>query len=371
MNSTYPAVDYFIRIYGGLILFTGIPANIICIIVLGTDTTNRITTRTFMVLLAISDCLVLMTAVSHYWIRRVFGFWFRDFNPAICKVHHHLVGVFSDFAVGMLCSLAVERFLVVAFPHNASGIVTKKSIFIGMLIFIFCVIAKNSIHFYIFDIIYVNASSKYACKYIPSKVHAVKIFLKVDFVTYSVIPYCVLFFCNVYIYLALRRQGRILNKAKKRNHDDTNSNNAALEEGSKKMLAGKNEKNVVPAPAPVRKKRRPQSVIKVLVALSVLHFVTTLPGTTMTFLKVYIGAKGGSRFRLVHETMLLLLFTNNAINFIAYFASSRSFRKRLKTIFCHRFGFCKTTEDNNDQRLGVRRKNDGRTMNTTAMVTML
>ncbi|VEL27045.1 unnamed protein product [Protopolystoma xenopodis] len=78
-----------------------------------------------MVLLAIGDTSVILTAVTRYWTRLVFDTDIRHLHWLWCKVHFFLVAFASDYAQGMLCSVAVERFLLVAFPQRASQLVTN------------------------------------------------------------------------------------------------------------------------------------------------------------------------------------------------------------------------------------------------------
>nr|AAW24828.1 SJCHGC03552 protein [Schistosoma japonicum] len=147
-NCTPDIGKMLIKVYASLLLMFGIPGNIISAIIMGGDKSNRLTTRLIIIILAIADNLVLLTAVLRYWLMEVYGWDLRTTGPLSCKIHVFAVGFSTDFAVGVLCAVAVERLLVVAIPYKASNLVTLRSVVIGMTCFALSVTIKNSLHFW-------------------------------------------------------------------------------------------------------------------------------------------------------------------------------------------------------------------------------
>lgn len=315
-NHTYHGAQRVLQVYGGIVLFSGIPANILSGIVFASDRTNRSTTRILMVLLAIADTLVLVTAMLRYWIRETFGEDIRNIHPVFCRVHVFTMAFCSDFAVGTLCSVAVERFLLVAFPHMSNVLVTTRTIFFGFCAFVVGIAGKNACLFWLIDYIVDPDTGRNLCTAKSKYRNVIKIFAKVDLISYSMIPYIILFFCNMYIYIVLRRQSHLFRTSR---------------QSTGSLLSRRNTTRG-------RNKRKPQNAIKILTALTVLHFITTLPGTIFIFIKVYLNlmqkkdAQTKAILYLLYDGLLMLAFTNNALNFIAYLLSSPQFRYKLLTL---------------------------------------
>ncbi|CAH8447574.1 unnamed protein product [Heterobilharzia americana] len=382
MESNYAADlgKLVIKIYGGLLLLFGLPGNVISAIIMGGNRSNRLTTRLIIVVLAIADNFVLLTAVLRYWLMEVYSWDLRTTGPFICKIHVFAVGFSTDFAVGVLCAIAVERLLVVALPYKASNLVTLKSVIIGMTCFALSIIVKNSIHFWMMgenkssqsrrglintynNNAYITVSENstednlFTCTFASQYEIVLKIFMKFDFVSFAVLPYLILFSCNMIIYLKLRKQRRLI-----RSHaytisvvNNSNYNKTINQYDISNKTQNKIERLSFIQPEvtnlsetkDVRRKRsirRPEGVIKLLNVLTIIHVICTLPGTIFTFLSSY--------FNYFHDMpehdqvkfgLVMLIFTNNAINFFGYFISSTTFRQtvyRMLSHWCQWTNFC-------------------------------
>lgn len=309
-----------LQVYGGLLIFSGVPANIICGIVMGKDKSNHFTTRLLMVLLAAADCVVLLTALLRYWIIETFKFDIRSMNTLTCLSHTFLVAVSTDAAIATLCALSIERFVVVGFPYKSTRLVTMKNSIIFITIVYLILVFKNSFNIWSMEIQVSNITLSTANitaksmiikpRCLPKRrlLHYVRVFSKIDFVTYSVVPYFILFSTNMYIFIILRRQNRLF-KA----HLNNNSRNV-----------NRNKKN---------RGRQSQNIIKILTALTVVHLVTTIPGMIYNIMTQFFPENlkyiSLLKRRLISDGLMMLMFTNNATNFLAYLISSNSFRKRI------------------------------------------
>ncbi|KAF5405668.1 Kappa-type opioid receptor [Paragonimus heterotremus] len=391
-NYLNQIADPFLKIYASLLIFIGIPGNIISGVIMGGNKSNRLTTRILMIILSIADTAVLLTAVARYWIMRVLGWDLRNIGLITCRIHTFSVAFTTDFAVGALCAIAVERLLVVAFPHRANSLVTLTSVSLGMTSFGVTVVIKNLLHFWMMgpfqatkpgwnhstseNFTEVNlpqiSGGGFRCK--PSKDydHLFKLFTKLDLISFAVLPYVILFTSNVYIYVKLRKQQAILRKS--RPHATSNANVG---------LSAKNVIGLKPAKHPKealelqnskkstqihdvrpnkRTKRRPDGVIKLLTALTLIHVGCTLPGTLFTFVtvyfKTYFNSLNNETGLLIKSGLVMLVFTNNAINFFGYYASCTSFRDSFRNMFSclttsstGRYSLCLTVPNRTDRSL--------------------
>ncbi len=342
-----------LQIYTSLLLLVGLPGNGISGYIMSTDKTNRITTRILMGIIAAADTAVLLTAVTRYWALEVLNTDFRSYSDLICKTHVFAVAFTTDFAVGALCAVAIERFLVVAFPQKASFIVSLPLVITGMVVFAVALSAKNGIHFLIMEVRNESVGeNKTVAVCTASNDYSwwTRLFMKIDFFSFAILPYIILFSCNLYIFCVLKRQRRLLTTAiNQRRHDSKPAITYASPLSLQNTTALENTANAdqassgIPlAPAPKRhksgsiqpvrglkverRKRKPEDVIKVLTALTVVHIVCTLPGTIFTLLSEYMDLRKQKHTKFV---LVMLIFTNNAINFFAYLASSERFRQRV------------------------------------------
>ncbi|KAK4472520.1 hypothetical protein MN116_003765 [Schistosoma mekongi] len=376
-NTTPDIGKMIIKVYASLLLMFGLPGNIISAIIMGGDKSNRLTTRLIIIILAIADNLVLLTAVLRYWLMEVYGWDLRTTGPLSCKIHVFAVGFSTDFAVGVLCAVAVERLLVVTLPYKASNLVTLKSVVIGMTCFALSVIIKNSLHFWMMgghksqqsqvDLTTVyktnhNTSNVFSnedklltqnitvkelfkCTYVSEYEFMFKIFMKFDLISFAVLPYLILFTSNVIIYMKLRKQRRLMrshantvamignttNSTTLTSNTHTNKAQRKLDRMSLNQSEVINQLQTKDSRCK-RSTRRPEGVIKLLTALTIIHVICTLPGTIFTFLSSYFNYFHNMP-KYTHDQikfgLVMLIFTNNAINFFGYCISCTTFRQTI------------------------------------------
>ncbi|THD29044.1 G protein coupled receptor [Fasciola hepatica] len=325
---------------------------------MGGNKANRMSTRLLMVILATADSAVLLTAVLRYWCIIMLNWDPRNDGAISCKLHVFAVAFSTDFAVGALCAIAVERLLVVAFPHRANNVVTVTSVILGMTSFGVLVGLKNAIHFWMMglnkpmpnvDNRTVTDSNEHRndkryplhCGSHPSYSTLFRIFVKSDMISFAVLPYIILFSSNVYIYLKLRKQQKVLKQTKNRSKLVPPTPVGKTKPIQTQMPTDRSTLSGQPClsstqPMARRAKRRPESAIKLLTALTLIHVGCTLPGTLFTFLTSYFPEYFQHMDKQTHEAirvpLVMLIFTNNAINFFGYYASCVSFRESFKSL---------------------------------------
>ncbi|EUB63352.1 hypothetical protein ECG_02916 [Echinococcus granulosus] len=353
LDSESPTLffELALQIYTSLLLIVGLPGNAISGYIMATDRTNRLTTRILMVIIAAADTSVLLTAVTRYWALEVLKTDFRDYSDLMCKMHVFAVAFFTDFAVGSLCAVAVERFLVVAFPQRANSVTSSKTVIIGMVTFAIALSIKNGIHFFIMGLREITTEGNVTvsvCTPDEDYTRWTRVFMKIDFFSFAVLPYVILFSCNLYIYCVLKKQRKLLSTAlnqrkvqvsvpavqvnsappnfptaadrveRDNRTTDLPMNYRTISQKKSFSISGGGDE-----PKSERRKRKPEDVIKILTALTVVHVVCTLPGTIFTLLSEYTDLR---RQKPTKYVLVMLIFTNNAINFFAYLASSERFR---------------------------------------------
>ncbi|KAL7060674.1 hypothetical protein AAHC03_09209 [Spirometra sp. Aus1] len=397
-ENPHYVIEVLLSIYTSLILIIGIPGNALSGFILSTDRALRKTTRFLMGTLAVADTIVLLIAVTRYWVNVMFDKDPRDAGELICKTHVFAVAFSTDFAVGALCAVSVERYLVVAFPQKAASIVRLPFVILGMFLFALSVAIKNGIHFVIMgkwlwaNNTLLNSSSPeatkatmvFVCKTHEDYANWTRIFMKADFISFAILPYVILFSCNLYIFCVLRRQRRLLNNSPNAvvikvpqiivtTPGELPEDDCEAKTHVKLSIAGNEQTSFIKADSAAlserkwrwffgltlprkmskyeRKKRKPEDVIKVLTALTVVHVFCTLPGTIFTLLYSYfhvLPSLDEKTNRLIKFFLVMIIFTNNAINFFAYLASSERFRQRVSELLCKCFKGGFTCRHGND-----------------------
>ncbi|PAA76803.1 hypothetical protein BOX15_Mlig017324g3 [Macrostomum lignano] len=331
------AAEWCIRVFGAIIIVGGAAGNLATAYIQGTERSNRGTTRFLMVSLALTDCAVLLLAVVRYWLTETLQVDIRDLHPVVCFWHQAVVATVSDVAVYTLCGIGVERFIAVAFPYRVQQLLTGRNLGIAYGSLVAIMVAKNApIVFYrhVVECVRLLSSPAKNLTRVNNQVSWEQLvndlddtdytvlphrcsydkafgqwFAKLDLVTYLFIPYTILLFCNIYIYAAIRRQAAAVKKHKSKK----TSNNRNKQDGGG---GGR---------------RKPESVMKILAVLTVIHIITTLPASITQVLNVY-GYKfpdDAAMRRVTLNALKTLMFANNATNFVAYFISSTVFRSRV------------------------------------------
>ncbi|KAL3308731.1 hypothetical protein Ciccas_012732 [Cichlidogyrus casuarinus] len=299
----------------------GVPGNILSAYLIITDSTTRITTRLFMVFLSIFDLAMVCVGPPKYFLQLHYNFTMTHYSEASCYGVNIMHSFVSDMAVYALCGVAVERFIVVAFPASSQRIITVKTTLISfaMLSFIFC--TKNfSFNYSIFE--YRNNSC------LPRQ--GMDGLFYVDFVVFAVIPYLILLPCNLFIFVTLRKR-RILLKNTINGSSDASTR--AMRESMVMQIKQQNMKdNYQPKQeGSKRKKKKPENVVKVLMGLTFAHILFTLPATIIRLLILH--GFTNETIDKVKSWLTLLIYTNNATTFFVYLITLSNFRKRVFSAF--------------------------------------
>ncbi|CAL8107109.1 unnamed protein product [Calicophoron daubneyi] len=224
-----------------------------------------------------------------------------------------------------------------------------------MTLFGMAVVVKNLLHFWMMGAVVdeeknnialdatpegnIYTEQQFQCTSAANYEDVAKTFAQIDFISFAILPYIILFSSNVYIYFKLRKQQKLLRRSKSNSKEVMQS----LHQKNDKLrvqqarptgsaeISGKRSSRTQPV---VRCKRRPESVIKLLTALTLIHVCCTLPGTVFTFVSFYFKNHFKSMIKSKHDflkmSLVMLIFTNNAINFFGYYASCSSFRESFK-----------------------------------------
>ena len=270
----------------------GLVGNTLVLLVLMRDGFVRTSANVYLSALAVGDSLVLMVASLVMYPGRAWGWWFDSTSRLACHVtwpvHHTLVNASTWFIV----AFTVERCVVVRFPLLKLRLCTPRNagLCCGSLLVLAFV---ENIDLLFVDALFTNATSGDVTCFVPlhylDDVSATR--PGFNLVSVTVVPVCVVLFCNWAIISGLRR--RLL-------------------------------------PTAVRHTATRPTVMCLVVSFTFV--VCVVPYHVTAVFGRYWPMTQTTRHAVVH-CFLLLRYTNHAVNFFLYSLTGAHFRSELVALF--------------------------------------
>lgn len=321
-NRSEPAMeDYFeyavsklLWIYvSPVLLGLGTVGNLLSILVLCRHPIWRLSTSPFFVSLALADMFVLYTGLLRRWLLHLYDVDIRVLSDVGCRIHVFCVYASLHFSAWVLVLVTLSRFLSVCFPLKAKTICTRKKSKLSICVAFVAILVVN-LHELIarqFQNNYVSGPNgtftvKIICGHISSGYAEFfkNIWPWIDLGISSGVPFAVIIVCNSCIVWKVIVSHRF----------------------GKKALTRVNR----------IQDRRVSSMTVVLLVLNTVFLVTTAP--SRIFL---IGSPAWHEEATPHKEAVLqlfwalvnlLMYMNNAVNFILYCVSGTQFRNELKSL---------------------------------------
>ena len=303
------------QIVSPILLVFGTIGNILSVIVLTRRTMKQFVSSTYLLGLSVADLMVLYIGLLRQWIRYLVGFDIRTSANWICKVHSFVQYAVLDFSVWLLTMFTVERLIPTFKPFSNRIICTQKRarMIIAMIGIVVAVINSH--------ILYGmerkpagtgNKTQDYSCG--PSDVYANFFFFVwnyIDLCKFSLMPFLILSLSNICIIYKVV------------------SNNRKM----KCQVAPSTSKST---------HRKASSMSRLLLALNIEFIFCTAPVCVYLISEPYWIPRDVPRNVQLEDpwwaVVNILMYTNNAVNFILYCLSGSTFRQELKRVL-------KTTAD--------------------------
>lgn len=297
-------INYFLL---PLLLVLGLTGNTLTIIIMQTKRYTHLTSRIFLIALALSDSVLLLTQpFNKNFILTLFQTDLRAMSNVGCKVFFVIFKTAKMSSSWFLVFICWERFVAVWFPLKAKMICTKRVAFCLILAVYFIILTYTSVWSYASQI-----TPKGIChpdvydKSDPNEVRRFGAFLLGGLSIYSLIPMCFLITMTPMIALKLTRHGQkrksmIGKSARKATSQDTNRTTI--------MLVG------------------------VMVAYILLISPVTALHMSAFFLRVNAFGSNALGFLVFKEVSQILEQINYAINFFLYVLTSSMFRQGFQEI---------------------------------------
>lgn len=298
-------INYFLL---PVLLVLGLTGNTLTVIIMQTKRYTHLTSRLFLIALALSDSFLLLTQpFNKDFVLTLLGTDLRALSNVGCKAFFVIFKTAKMSSSWFLVFICWERFVAVWFPLKAKMICTKRVALVLILAVYVIILTYTSVWSYASQITQdgICHPDVYDKKN-PAEVSRFGTFLLGGLSIYSMIPMCFLVTMTPMIAFKLTRQSQkrksmIGKSAKKSTAQDTNRTTI--------MLVG------------------------VMVAYILLISPVTALHMSAFFLRVNAFGSNALGFLVFKEVSQILEQINYAINFFLYVLTSNMFRQGLNEIF--------------------------------------
>ncbi|WAQ98896.1 TRFR-like protein [Mya arenaria] len=314
--------------YPPFLCFFGICGNIIAIAVLRKRTISS--TRILLISLAVTDTLVLVLSPLKQWIMHLMKIDVRQTTEVICKIDLFLTYLLVQLSPWVLAMITVERAYSVIKPHLVRVVFTRRRTLISLAICIVCLSVVDSHLLYGYTLIFIKEAGDIHChpRSESYETFMFNIFMWIDFAFAFAIPGLGIVTGNLIIIAKLRYsrhlQGTYCNeRGMSTAHRRRNHVSHSLSQWTRTTV-----------------------VINVFFVMLVLPSVAFGIGQVYWFPSKDITPAKIADTHLIAEITFMLMYTNNAINFVLYIMLGSRFRSDLISMcFCKR-GNLRSTNGN-------------------------
>ena len=301
------------KIVSPLLLVVGVIGNIVSIAVLSRQRMRHTTTSVYLRLLAVFDTVVLLVVLPRKLIYFHSSVEIKNLNVFACKFVSFLIPSSATLSWCLLSIITIDRLILIRYPVWAKKHCTRKSALVVSAILVSVIVAVN-FHSILFQtlrwkevISTANTTVRVNARCIPISnrysVFREKAWPLIILVVFSITPIILQIVCNVLLAreLVIRSQKRQASRS--------------LQDGNDKH------------------ERELRSVTRMLTVVSVFFVISSVPQCIQLTLQPYIFkpriGHNIAKSLLLKAVIQLLMYSNNAFNFLLYTLSGNIFRKEL------------------------------------------
>ncbi|XP_076464240.1 uncharacterized protein LOC143296279 [Babylonia areolata] len=259
--------------------------------------------------LAVSDLVVLYTAVLNHWVLILWGLNFRHFHDVMCRVHMFLVYLSRMTSSWFLVAMTMQRVASVLWPHRVALLCTRRKSQIMVLLIVATATALNAHLLVSFTLYTYSDSSTPYCWYVDNahlQYYDMFIYPWLDLVFTSFLPSLLLLLGNSALTASLYRSVRQARQMSSR--ADTTTTN---------------------------REKAASSLTVTLMCVSVTFLCLTLPVSVFLITEKYLDFSDAyyvAWLELVWVVVSLLWYCNYAINFYLYCLTGTKFRAQCRRL---------------------------------------
>ena len=309
--SEYKASIIIWKTVPPLLIIFGTGGNILSIVVLTRKSIRKSTTAIFLIFLTFSDLCVLYTGLFRQWLIYLINTDIRHLSEAFCKIHTWLVYSSLDFSAWIIISVTLERIIAVWCPYSHNSKCSRQTALICIITLLTFILGLNA-HLLYGMVDKESGILEQKCSSIDESYSNFfrSVWSWMDLCMFCLIPFVVIVFGNSIILFKLFPRSRT-SKTQERKRDNRHGHNH---------------------------NRHQSSMTAMLCTLNTVFFFTTLPISVYNIGYTYWYSTTDphviAKLELWWSVVNMLMYTNNALNFLLYSLSGSRFRKELKRVLC-------------------------------------
>ncbi|XP_063416037.1 psychosine receptor-like [Mytilus trossulus] len=305
--ATLHSIESYLWTYvSPVLILVGVFGNCLSIAVLKKMRFWRRTPLFLLVVLAVTDITVLLDGLLRYWINYAFKIDIRTLSNASCKINLFVIYIAMQYSSWILVCMIIDRFLKTNFPFLYMRVATmKKTCLIISVLFI--ILAGIDLHFF-----WTNGIKDGECDDLNQKYHNFGefVFVYIDIVVLSALPFLIMLILNVFVYRALKRHHEF------RSTSIVESRHSKRKRGNRRQFSKK--------------------LTRMLLFTSAYFLCSTVPISVYFIYDSYVKFEddlNNAKKDVAWSVMYLFQYSNYSLNFVWYAAWNKVFREKAKEIF--------------------------------------
>ena len=294
------------RVYIQLfVVVFGFIGNTLAVIVLRGSKFRSSSTSPYLVCLAISDNLYLLTGVALVPLMTFIGLkdlYITTVHIAGCVVYLFVAYCSAQVSSWMITAVTMERVGVVAMPHKSRSVFTTRKSYVVILVIIAFLAIENSHIFFAHKLIYISTNEKACLIKEHFEEFSTDVWPWIDAIMYTFLPFGIIMVCNIIIIFL------VLKSVRERQAMTSTGNDATKDNETNKMT-------------------------QVLLVISFFFILTTTPISLYLLFADPNNPERISENSIGYITVNFVSSLNHSCNFIMYSLSGPTFRSELKRLF--------------------------------------
>ena len=262
----------------------------------------------YFMVLAVMDLSVVITGPLIDWIQSTTGFFIEGSHDVVCKSVVFVINVGAACSAWILVAMTTQRAVSVAWPHRVNVLCTPRRSWwtILTIVVIFCLAYSHMLYG-----IGIVPSAGQSCTLVSKSYELFlrNVWLKIDILLFSLLPFACLFLSNSVLVLKLRRSV----KDARDQLTTTDTQHA------------KREKNA-------------SSITLTAIVVSLVFIVLTFPVALYNLLSlVASNIKNTDDINLsifIQQVVYITAYFNYSVNFYLYCLTGERFRRKFREIMC-------------------------------------
>ncbi|XP_053399631.1 uncharacterized protein LOC128557071 [Mercenaria mercenaria] len=307
-------------VYPPILIVVGLFGNIISIIVLAQRKHRKTSTGLLLICLAVTDSVILICVLLDNWLSHLFELSFSNLSSVSCKLHNFITYFLLHLSPWILVIVTAERTCCVLYPQRVRRIFTRRRVLILTVVCIFFFVVLNSHLLYGSELVFNESVNKTRCHITDKHMDFMfKIWPWIDFPFAFAIPFCVLLCGNIIVLKKIKSSHHFRQRSVLKSKYENRSNGSVF---SRSGI------------------RRTPYFTTIAVILNITFIVFVSPFTIFAIGRPYwfphdtMTPKRQAKLLLIVTIMKMLMYTNNAINFILYILCGSKVRKDTVKLLC-------------------------------------